>query len=115
VHELSIALGIVEAATEELERHGGTRVRSVHVRVGPLSGVAADALRSAYPLASQGSALEGSELIIRSEPVTGHCPRCATEVPARSPAELACAWCGEPMESVLQGRALEVVAMEIDG
>lgn len=114
MHELSIALGIVDVASEELERRGGARVRAVHLRLGPLSGVAADALRSAYPLASQGSALDGSELVIRHEPVTGHCPRCGTEVPVRSPAELACTWCGEPVDRLLGGRALEVIAMEID-
>jgi hydrogenase nickel incorporation protein HypA/HybF len=64
MHELSIALGIVEAVAEELDHYGGGRVRAVHLRLGALSGVAKEALQSAYPLACEGSPLEGSSLVV---------------------------------------------------
>lgn len=64
MHELSIALNIVEIAEEELARHGGERVRAVHLQIGSLSGVAADALRFSFGLACEGTPVEGSRLIL---------------------------------------------------
>ena len=64
MHELSIALNIVELAEKELARHGAERVRAIHVRVGPLAGVAKEALLFSYGLACEGTAAEGSSLLI---------------------------------------------------
>ncbi len=64
MHELSIALSIVEGVEEELERQGGGRVCTVHLKLGPLSGVVKDALLFSYDLACEGTKLEGSRLIV---------------------------------------------------
>jgi hydrogenase nickel incorporation protein HypA/HybF len=65
MHELSIAVSIVELAEEELTRHGGERVRAVHIQLGPLACVAKEALLFSFGLASEGTAIEGSALIIQ--------------------------------------------------
>jgi len=52
VHELSIALSIIEGAEEELLRQGGGRLRAVHLKLGPLSGVVREALARAGVLQS---------------------------------------------------------------
>ncbi len=64
MHELSVALNIVEIAEEELARHGGERVRAVHLQIGSLSGVAAEALRFSFSLACEGTRVEGSRLVV---------------------------------------------------
>ena len=64
MHELSIAVNIVEIANEEMTRHGGERIRAVHIRLGPLAGVAKDALLFSFGLACEGTAAEGSRLFI---------------------------------------------------
>jgi Zn finger protein HypA/HybF involved in hydrogenase expression len=64
MHELTIAVNIVELAEEEMMRHGGERVRAVHLQLGPLSGVAREALLFSYGLACEGTAAEGSSLVI---------------------------------------------------
>jgi len=65
MHELSIALSLVDAACDELPRLGPkVAVRSVHVRLGPYSGVVADALVSAFDVAAAGSPLAGARLEI---------------------------------------------------
>jgi Zn finger protein HypA/HybF involved in hydrogenase expression len=43
MHELSIAMSMVETAREEAERRG-VQVTAVHLRLGALSGVVKDAL-----------------------------------------------------------------------
>jgi hydrogenase nickel incorporation protein HypA/HybF len=64
MHELSIAVSIVEIAEQELFRHGGERIRSVYLQLGPLAGVAKEALLFSFGLACEGTAAEGSSLVI---------------------------------------------------
>ena len=64
MHELSIALDLVDVAQEELARHGGERIRAVHIELGPLAGVAREALMFSFGIACEGTAAEGSRLII---------------------------------------------------
>jgi hydrogenase nickel incorporation protein HypA/HybF len=70
MHELSIAVQIVEIAEDELLRHGGDRVRSVHVQLGALSGVAKEALQFSFGIACEGTTAEGASLVI--EHAEGH-------------------------------------------
>jgi hydrogenase nickel incorporation protein HypA/HybF len=113
MHELSIALSIVDMAAEEAERQGG-RVVAVHLKLGPLSGVVKEALLSAYELAREGSPLPDSELIIEEVPVVVYCDACAAERGLPSMQELRCPVCGAPTPQVVRGRELEVVALEVE-
>lgn len=114
MHELSIALSILDLAEQEAERHGGGRVAAVHLRLGPLSGVVKEALLSAYGLAREGSNLQTTELLIEETPLVAYCPACAVQRPLASAQELCCPECGVPTPEVITGRELEVVALEIE-
>lgn len=63
MHELSVALSLVDIATEEGIRLGG-RVCAVHVKVGQLAGVAKEALAFSYDIACQDTPIAGSRLVI---------------------------------------------------
>ncbi|MFL6442932.1 MAG: hydrogenase maturation nickel metallochaperone HypA, partial [Candidatus Sulfotelmatobacter sp.] len=56
MHELSIAMGIVDAAMDEA-RQRGVQVSAVHLRLGALSGVVKDALLFCYEVACQDTPL----------------------------------------------------------
>lgn len=64
MHELSIAVSIIEGVTEELQERGGPKLHAVHLQVGHLSGVVKEALLFAYDVACEGTALAGSRLVI---------------------------------------------------
>jgi hydrogenase nickel incorporation protein HypA/HybF len=64
MHELSIALSIVEIVSEEYGRHAPCRVEAVHLRLGALSGVAKDALLFSWDLACQETAVAGARLAV---------------------------------------------------
>jgi len=114
MHELSIAMSMVEMATEESQRLGAERVTALHLKVGLLSGVVKDALIFSYEVACAGTPLEGSKLIIEDVPVKVYCPRCRSEKELESIQLFACPACGELTPEVLEGRELQVVAMEIE-
>ncbi len=112
MHELSIALAILDLAAEEAERRGG-RVVAVHLRLGPLSGVVKEALLSAYDLAREGTPCATAALVVEDVPLTAWCPSCAAERRPPYP-ELCCPECGTPTPDVRSGRELEVFALEIE-
>jgi hydrogenase nickel incorporation protein HypA/HybF len=113
MHELSIALSILDLATEEADRLEGVQVLGIHLRLGPLSGVVKEALLSAYELAREGSLLAEAQLVIEETPLLAHCPTCQTTKAVVSVQQLCCADCGTPTPQLLSGRELEVVALEI--
>ena len=113
MHELSIALSLVDVAQEEAIRLKA-RVCAVHVRIGALAGVVPEALEASYEMACAATPLEGSRLVIEQVPLVVFCPNCRTERELRSVQSFCCAECGTPTPRVEQGRELELVALEIE-
>jgi hydrogenase nickel incorporation protein HypA/HybF len=114
MHELSIALSIIELAQEESVRHGGAQVSAVHLKLGALSGVVKAALLGSFEMACEDTLLKGARLIVEDVPVLIFCRRCETQRPISSVQLFCCAECGQPSSEVLQGKELEVVALEIE-
>jgi hydrogenase nickel incorporation protein HypA/HybF len=113
MHELSIALSILDMAAEEAERRGGVHVLAVHLRLGALSGVVKEALISAYEIAREHSALPESRLEIEEVPLRGYCPSCQADREVVAMYDLRCVECGTPTPELVSGRELEVRALEI--
>ena len=113
MHELSIALSILDLAAEEARRHGGGRVLGIHLKLGPLAGVVKEALQFSYDIARAGSDLEDAQLVIEDVPVMAYCPTCEGVRAVVSVQQLCCAVCGTPAGQVVSGQELEVVALEI--
>src|ERR1700724_3795993 len=113
MHELSIAMSIVDMAQEEAERHGGAQVQAVHLKLGRLTGVVKEALLSSYEMACETTPLEGSRLLIEEVPVEIFCPTCQTARPAQSIQWFSCVECGTATCDILHGKELEVFALEL--
>jgi hydrogenase nickel incorporation protein HypA/HybF len=112
MHELSIAMGIVDAALDESQRRG-VEVSAVHLRLGALSGVVKDALMFSWEVACQDTDLQGSQLIVEDVPVIVFCNQCQRERELPSVQLFACPECGAPTMDVRHGKELEVFALEI--
>ncbi len=112
MHELSIAVAIVDGVLEEAERHGGAEVDVIHVRVGRLSGVDRNALMFAFHVAREGTPLALSTLEIEEVSATVFCSVCERESEADSAAGQFCPQCGEPA-AIVAGDDLEITALEM--
>lgn len=113
MHELSIAMAIVDAAVEESNRRGGVRVTQVHLKLGCMAGVVKEALLASYEMAADQTVAAGSTLLIEEVPLLAMCPVCREARSVVSPQQLSCSQCGSPVSEIVAGRELEVVAMEI--
>jgi hydrogenase nickel incorporation protein HypA/HybF len=114
MHELSIALSILDVAAEEAEKHDCARVKAIHLKLGPLSGVVEEALRGAFEIARADSPLAEAELIVKRSPILINCPICHATRTVVSFQELCCSECGTFTSDIIAGRELEVVALEIE-
>ncbi len=115
MHELSIALSIVEGASEEAAKHDGAKVEAVHLRLGKLSGVVKDALLFSWEIACQGRSLENSRLEIEEMPVVVFCEKCAENQTLAAINNFVCPVCYSVVSKVVSGRELQVTALEICG
>jgi hydrogenase nickel incorporation protein HypA/HybF len=113
MHELSVALSLVEVACEKAELLGNVRVDAVCVRVGPFSGVVKDALSFCFEAAAQGTRIAGARLEVEDVPLVVFCPRCAEEREIASAQHLRCPICDELTPEVMSGRELELTALEV--
>ncbi|MBK6841963.1 MAG: hydrogenase maturation nickel metallochaperone HypA [Gemmatimonadetes bacterium] len=114
MHELSLAHGIVEQASEAAHRANAQRVVSVQLKVGRLAGVEPGALLFCYDLATQGTPLEGSRLEIVELPLIVWCAHCLMEVELPGVQRFRCPTCDTPCGEIRQGREMEIASLEIE-
>lgn len=113
MHELSIAQSLAEMAGEAAQAAGATAVRSVQLRLGVLSGVVADALQFGWEIVTADTLLAGAQLVVVEAPVVIYCAPCQANGVLASVQYLRCPTCGAPPTKIVQGRELELIALEI--
>src|SRR6201996_7690590 len=114
MHELSIAMSLIDAACERAETLGAVRVTALHLRLGQLSGVVREALEFSFDLAAAGTAIEGARLAIEEVPARVWCPMCRTEKQLPSIQHFHCPACGTPVSDVVAGSELELTALAVE-
>ncbi len=113
MHELSIALSILDVVEEEVERRGNVRVEAIHLKLGPLAGVVKEALLSAFELAAEQTRFAKCALVIEEIPISIRCSHCNAERPVRSIQSFYCVDCGTPATDIVHGRELQVSGLEL--
>lgn len=114
MHEISIALRLIELAQAAAEAEGAARVLALGVRVGVLSGVSGAALRGAFPIAASAGACEGARLEIETIAARVRCPVCGRAWDWDGAQGLACATCGVAAQILSGGRELELAWIQVD-
>jgi hydrogenase nickel incorporation protein HypA/HybF len=112
VHEFSISEALVAEVKQIAVNHGALRVQSVKLRIGPLCGVEASLLLTAYPFASAGTIAEGSTLEIEPVSLRIRCQECDCESEAE-PGLLTCKTCGSCLTRVVSGEELLLMSVEL--
>ena len=113
MHEMAISLALIEQVERIAADHGARGVSVIRVSIGPLSGVEADLLERAFPLAAAGTRAEGARLDIEPVDVVVRCGQCGAESPARAN-RLLCAECGDYRTHVVSGDEMLLQRVELD-
>ena len=112
MHELSLVTAILNKAETVIAEQRATGLVAVHLRRGPLSCANPDSLHFCFPLAIQGTPLEGARLVIHDEPLELLCTRCEqiTKTPQTT---LKCGYCASEEVEVLSGKDLIIDSLEL--
>ena len=113
MHELSIMQSALIQVLEQTRQARATRVYSIRLRIGTLSGVVPEALQFAFEVLADGTPAKGAKLIIEDVPAKFWCDTCNREFKAaRMFAE--CPDCHRPSAELRAGREMELTSMEVD-
>jgi len=112
MHEVGLMREAVAIALEHAAADGAERVHAIGLRIGPLSGVVADALALAFQVVTDGTPAAGARLTVEERPIVCHCAGCA-RVFTPSDFVFACPACGALSDDVRGGRELEVAYVEV--
>lgn len=114
MHELSIALSVLDIVREACVANDLSTVGEVRVRVGRATGVEPEALRFAFDCSKAGTPASGAALRIEDVPVGGECGTCGREFSVDGRYVLACPLCGAGDFRVTRGDELQVIDLEGD-
>jgi hydrogenase nickel incorporation protein HypA/HybF len=113
MHEMGIALQIIEIATESIPADAGdVRIEKINLKIGKLAAVVPDSLQFCFNVAIKDTALEGATLAIQELPVTARCKECDIQWTLTSPA-FNCENCNSGSLEILSGRELDIESIEI--
>jgi hydrogenase nickel incorporation protein HypA/HybF len=76
MHELSLALEVIELAKREAEKNGVSTIFEMEIEVGDLSGVEAETFQSALEMIVKCTLLEHTLINISRQPAIGRCNSC---------------------------------------
>jgi len=112
MHELSIAMNIIDIATEQAETNNLSVIDEIEIEIGTLSGVEIDALKFAMEIATKRTILENSKTIITEIPGQAHCLNCSTEFVTDS-FFAQCPECKQFNFQIIHGQELRVKSLNV--
>jgi hydrogenase nickel incorporation protein HypA/HybF len=112
MHEMSIAQSLIGVLREEMAKHHVRSLRSVRLNVGQMTAIVPSALSFCFEVASAGTELEGTRLIMDIIPLRGLCQACQMEFEIKDYA-FVCPFCQSTRVETIAGRDLSIVDMEV--
>jgi hydrogenase nickel incorporation protein HypA/HybF len=112
MHEFSIARGLLSQCERIALENGATRMVAVTLRIGAMSGIETELLRSAFDALKSGTFAEGS--LMNIEPVAIHisCEKCGAESKTNMfPSK--CPRCGSDSTRPEGGMELTLVSLDL--
>lgn len=79
MHEFSLAMEVVQLAEKEAVKNNAQVIKEIEIEVGYLSGVEADAFKSALELLQKDSMLSDAKIHMLQTPGKAYCGSCQTE------------------------------------
>jgi len=113
MHELSLAMSLVELAESETIRSGSTAIISVDVLIGRLAGIDPEALKFMLDLSKKNTLLDHAFINFELVNGKGRCRACHSEFPVDTLAPV-CPGCHGISIEVTGGDELRIVSMEVE-
>ena len=113
MHELSIALSIVELAEEEARKANASSISRIEVEIGTMAGVELEALKFCWDSAIRGTMANQAELVIHPVKGEAHCLDCRKDFSIEH-LFATCPHCNSFRYRVSKGKELRVSSLMVD-
>lgn len=113
MHETDMTKALIMTVREWLaEQPGHPQVERVHLTVGEFTCVEPVSLQFAFAAQTQGTFLDGVELVITETPLIAFCHCCEAAYSPNIGLQYACPSCQSPMDDIRSGRELKIGRVE---
>ena len=116
MHELGVVLNMLDTLDAAAKRYGVSRIASVSVDVGEMTGIVPVYMHGVWPEAVNGTICAGSELYINMVKAIAHCADCGKDYEvmenARNDVPM-CPFCGSTRWTLKQGAQLVIKDIEV--
>ncbi len=112
MHEMSIALGIVDIAEKEAKKAQVKHFSKIDLEIGTLAGIEFDSLDFVWKSAVKNTVLEHAQKIIHKIEAQAKCVDCDYEFALDNIYDN-CPKCGSFLKIILQGKELRVKSLDI--
>ena len=112
MHELSVCQSILNQVGEIADQQHASTVQKIFLSIGPLAGVNADLLQTAFPLARADTVAANAELVIESMPIIVACAECGAESEVTIN-NLVCRTCGDWNTRLISGDEMILLRVEL--
>ncbi len=113
MHETDMTKALILTVRDWLAKQPGhPAVEKVHLTVGEFTCVEPASLQFAFNVQTQGTLLDGAELVIEETPLIAFCHRCQQEYRPEVGLQYACVSCQSPMDDIRSGRELRIGRVE---
>lgn len=113
MHEMGIAMQIMNIVMESLPPGEPLRVKAIHLRVGKLTAIVPPSLKFCMEMVTKDTPAEGAELKFTEVPVTVECDECGEQTVIERP-PFACGKCGSEKVEIISGREMIIESIEVE-
>lgn len=113
MHEMSIAQSLIEIIRQEMAQHNALKLKTARLQIGQMSAIVPDALSFCFAVITEGTEMEGADLIMESVPLRGKCHHCDLEFNIEDYAFL-CPSCGGQEIGMMSGQELALIEIEVE-
>jgi len=112
MHELSIAMSIVDIAESETQKVEADKVDLIILEIGDLAGIEMSAFDFVWPEAIEGSVLENAKMMINKIEGKATCDDCNHTFGLQNLYDV-CPKCNSYFKEIIQGQEMRVKTLEV--
>jgi len=113
VHEMSLCEGVLQVLEDEAKRQHFSKVKTVWLEIGAMSGVEVEAMRFCFDVVIRHTLADGAKLEIIEVPAEAWCLNCTQTVTVKQRYD-ACPHCGSYQLQVTRGEEMRIKELEVE-
>ncbi len=113
MHEMSLCEGVLKILQESAEQQHFSRVKTVWLEIGKLSGAEPEAMRFSFDVVMRNTLADGAKLEIIEQQGEAWCLQCSQQVIVEQRFD-ACPHCGSYQLQVTAGTEMKIKELEVE-